>query len=136
MVKVDSVYQRVLALANKEQRGYITPQDFNLFAEHAQLEIIDQYFYDLNQFSRPKGNDNEYSDIINFIEEKIGYLNKSGAIDVDGNVPTGLYKLGVVYNSGGGVIEQVSVKEYVAVNALHLTKPTDNNPIYYWQMER
>ena len=89
-ISIDTVYQRVLALANKEQRGYITPQDFNLFAEHAQLEIIDQYFYDLNQFSRPKGNDNEYSDIINFIEEKIGYLNKSGAIDVDGNVPTGL----------------------------------------------
>ena len=32
MVSIDTVYQRVLALANKEQRGYITPQEFNLFA--------------------------------------------------------------------------------------------------------
>jgi len=31
-VSVDTVYQRVLAIANKEQRGYITPQEFNLFA--------------------------------------------------------------------------------------------------------
>ena len=27
-ISVDTVYQRVLALANKEQRGYITPQEF------------------------------------------------------------------------------------------------------------
>ena len=44
MVSVDAVYQKVLAIANKEQRGYITPQEFNLFADHAQMEIFDQYF--------------------------------------------------------------------------------------------
>ena len=38
MILIDSVYQKVLALANKEQRGYITPQDFNLFADQAQME--------------------------------------------------------------------------------------------------
>ena len=32
MVNIDTIYQRVLATANKEQRGYITPQEFNLFA--------------------------------------------------------------------------------------------------------
>ena len=30
MILIDKVYQRVQALANKEQRGYITPKDFNL----------------------------------------------------------------------------------------------------------
>ena len=39
MVDVDKVYQKVLALANKEQRGYITPQEFNLLADKAQLEM-------------------------------------------------------------------------------------------------
>tara|TARA_R100001163_G_scaffold2073_6_gene3247 strand:+ start:96 stop:806 length:711 start_codon:yes stop_codon:yes gene_type:complete len=50
MVNIDTVYQRVLALANKEQRGYITPQEFNLFANQAQMEIFEQYFYDLHNF--------------------------------------------------------------------------------------
>ena len=45
MVSVDTVYQRVLALANKEQRGYITPQEFNLLANQAQMVIFDQYFF-------------------------------------------------------------------------------------------
>ena len=51
-ISVDRVYQKVLALANKEQRGYITPQEFNLFADHAQMEIFEQYFYDL-EISHP-----------------------------------------------------------------------------------
>ena len=46
-VNIDTVYQRVLAFANKEQRGYITPQEFNLFANQAQMEIFEQYFYDI-----------------------------------------------------------------------------------------
>ena len=50
MVNVDTVYQKVLALANKEQRGYITPQEFNLFADQAQKEILDQYFYVYRSF--------------------------------------------------------------------------------------
>ena len=29
-VNIDTVYQRVLAISNKEQRGYITPLEFNL----------------------------------------------------------------------------------------------------------
>ena len=52
MVRIDDVYQKVLAIANKEQRGYITPQEVNLFADHAQMSIFEQYFYDKNQFAR------------------------------------------------------------------------------------
>ena len=71
-VSVDRVYQTVLALANKEQRGYITPQEFNLFANHAQNEIFEQYFYDLNQFLRvPIGNSTVTSDLRDLVEEKI-----------------------------------------------------------------
>ena len=45
-VNVNTVYQRVLAITNKEQRGYITPQEFNYMANQAQLDIFEQYFYD------------------------------------------------------------------------------------------
>ena len=40
-VNIDDVYQAVLAVANKEQRGYITPQEFQTFANHAQKEILE-----------------------------------------------------------------------------------------------
>ena len=59
-VGINKVYNKVLAIANKEQRGYIVPQEFNLFADLAQMEIFEQYFYDKNQFMRVHGNDGEY----------------------------------------------------------------------------
>ena len=72
MISIDTVYQRVLALANKEQRGYITPQEFNLLANHAQMELFEQYFYDIKQFNRVSGNTQEYSDPLSTLYEKIG----------------------------------------------------------------
>ena len=71
MVRVDDVYQKVLALANKEQRGYITPQDFNLFANQAQMEIFEQYFYDTNIARKSQGNDTVYADVDDMLEEKL-----------------------------------------------------------------
>ena len=70
-VSIDKVYQKVLALANKEQRGYITPQEFNLFADQAQMEIFEQYFYDINQWGRQRGNDTGHSDMLDILEGKI-----------------------------------------------------------------
>ena len=51
-ISVDTVYQRVLTLANKEQRGYITPQEFNLLANQAQMTIFESYFYAKNLRNR------------------------------------------------------------------------------------
>ena len=79
-VSVDTVYQRVLAILNKEQRGYLTPQEFNLFANQAQLDIFEQYFYDINQFGRMPGNDTEFSDMLNVLNEKINIFEKNAAL--------------------------------------------------------
>ena len=80
MVNIDTVYQRVLALANKEQRGYITPQEFNLFANQAQMDIFEQYFYDINQFGRAPGNSTGSSDMLDYLEEKIRISRRSSTM--------------------------------------------------------
>ena len=69
-VNIDTVYQKVLAIANKEQRGYITPQEFNLYANLAQQEIFEQYFYDLNQQARIPGNEYIHSDVDDILEAR------------------------------------------------------------------
>ena len=51
-VNVNTVYQTVLFLLNKEQRGYMTPAEFNSVARQVQLEIFEKYFDDLNQYLR------------------------------------------------------------------------------------
>ena len=84
-VSVDTVYQRVLSILNKEQRGYVTPQEFNLFANQAQMDLFEQYFYDINQFGRMHGNDTEFSDMLNILNEKINIFEVTAAMTYANN---------------------------------------------------
>jgi hypothetical protein len=137
MVSVDAVYQKVLAIANKEQRGYITPQEFNLFADHAQKDIFRQYFYDLEQRQRGIGNSLSYADTQSGIEEKIALFEKYDQIrnptSSYGDVELGLdvYKLGMVrvdYESEGGFKKA----ERIELNKLD----AGNSPLTRWNKSR
>jgi hypothetical protein len=75
MVNINTVYQTVLQILNKEQRGYITPAEFNNLAQQVQLEIFESYFPDGNQLNRQNQNntqnDTQYFNIFKNQEEKI-----------------------------------------------------------------
>ena len=136
MVLIDTVYQRVLALANKEQRGYITPQEFNLFANQAQMDIFEQYFYDINQFGRLPGNYTEYSDMLNYLEEKIHLFETEKTININNagtfyNFQSSAdpYKIGSVsYN--GSTCEKINANQIEEINKSPLLKPTALRPVY------
>jgi len=70
-INVDSVYQTVQALANKEQRGYITPQEFNLFANQAQQDMFEQYIYDLGAHTAQGEDMHTMGDAINILYGKL-----------------------------------------------------------------
>ena len=145
MVNIDTVYQNVLALANKEQRGYITPQEFNLFADQAQMEIFEQYFYDINQFRRVPGNDHTHSDMLTNLEEKISLFheydkavslsNQWGNVDLKSEIPL-LYRLGIVRirysgNQHSALAEEIKISELMTYNKSPLTKATEKRPYYF-----
>ena len=46
---INEVRNTVLSVLNKNNYGYISPSDFNLFAENAQMEIFEEYFKSYNQ---------------------------------------------------------------------------------------
>jgi hypothetical protein len=97
-----------------------------------QLEIFEQYFYDLNQFSRLPGNSTEYSDMVDILEEKISIFEKTAQPTYSANhfvEPTDLYRLGtVIYN--GSEAEHVNKNEYLYITSSPLSKPTNDFPIY------
>ena len=138
MINVDRIYQRVLAIANKEQRGYITPQEFNLFANQAQMDIFEQYFYDLNQFRRTPGNDTTHADMVDILEEKISVFEVTAPLGlatnpngVAGNLDTlpRFYRLSNV-RSGNTIMESVSRKDFRMFPNSPLAAPTATRPIY------
>ena len=70
-ISVDTVYKTVLLILNKEQRGYMTPDEFNKIGSQVQREIFEAYFEDLNQQLRIPQSDVEYSDRVAVTDEKI-----------------------------------------------------------------
>jgi hypothetical protein len=132
MIRIDDIYQKVLAIANKEQRGYVTPQEFNLFSDQAQLDIFEQYIYDINQFERVKGNDTEYSDMLEHLNEKLSvfkYL-ESLTYNIDHFIlADNTYRIGsVIYKDIQ--VQEINDKEFIYLNSSPLLKPTEKNPIY------
>jgi hypothetical protein len=148
-VSVDTVYQRVLALANKEQRGYITPQEFNLLANQAQSEIFEQYFYDLNQFHRNPGNDGAASDSVDDIEDKISIFqvyNFSLTITSGNNVilphsasagyPAGtdeMYRLEEVRHNDNICAQVTPKKMHLMKKGVFAAQPLLEHPVYIRQ---
>ena len=70
-INVNTVYQTVLLILNKEQRGYMTPVEFNKTGAQAQLEIFETYFDSLNQQIRIPQTDTDFSDRVLNLDEKI-----------------------------------------------------------------
>ena len=139
MVSIDNVYKTVLNILNKENRGYIVPQEFNTLALQAQSEIFESYFSLRNYVV---SNDSEYSDIRRNTEEKIALFENEETIatstfsNAEGNTtssyyayPTNFYRLSSV-STGGIYVDETTNKNILYLNRSPLMKPTVKNPLY------
>jgi hypothetical protein len=71
---INSVRNTVLSILNKNNYGYISPSDFNLFAKQAQMDIFEDYFYQYNyqiQKENARQSGTGYADIKKGYEEVI-----------------------------------------------------------------
>jgi hypothetical protein len=140
-INVNTVYRTVLLIINKEQRGYLTPDEFNRTASQVQLEIFNEYFESLNQQLRVPGNDSEYSDRIKNLEEKIAIFQDSGNCAFSSgkfNLPTlaspyEFYKLGTVIYNDEKEVQYVQPNELLELNLSPITKPSVYWPVYTYK---
>ena len=132
-ISIDTVYQRVQSILNKENRGYLTPQEFNLFANQAQLEIFEQYFFDLNQFERLPKKDTEYSNLVKTINERISKFKTSATLTFTTpyfSMPSDMHKLGTVIYNSTTPVEEIDQKNLLEYTLSPLTSPSTTNPVY------
>tara|TARA_R110000824_G_scaffold145443_1_gene313724 strand:+ start:153 stop:839 length:687 start_codon:yes stop_codon:yes gene_type:complete len=130
MIFIDTVYQKVLALANKEQRGYITPLEFNLLANQAQELIFEQYFYDLDQFKRRDTDETSLSDMEELIENKLAEFTDVQALSGGTTYPDN-YRTGRIFASGYEAkhVEMNEIKNYLG-SEFHMMG-LEKNPVYH-----
>ena len=136
-ISVDTVYKTVLLILNKEQRGYMTPDEFNKIATQVQLETFENYFESLNQQLRVPDNDSEYADRIKNIDEKIAIFKEYEARTYDTGgyftLPDNLYRLGTVIYKDEIEAQLVQRNDLLYVNQSPLTKPTEQYPLYLYE---
>ena len=140
-INVDKVYRVVLAIMNREQRGYLTPDQFNRLGRQAQLDLLEKSFYDYNRALTRRniqGVSSEYGDIAQNIKEKLDVFNYSETIGVGpsgytlSGMPVSLYRvLQVSSIDRSSIFEELKKSEIAYVNGSPLTKPTENFPEYY-----
>ena len=78
-INVNTVYKTVLLILNQQQRGYMTPDEFNKVGAQVQLNMFENYASDLNQQYRVAQNDTEYANRVKNIDEKIDIFKKIGS---------------------------------------------------------
>jgi len=134
-IMINSVRNTVLAIANKQNYGYITPSDFNLYAKQAQLDIFEEYFYRYNQWivrQNARQSGTEYADIVKNIEEVIDTFSVANNLTFTSpnfDVPSDYYLLNVIrYNNKE--IDKVSNAKILNLNASNLTSPSLLYPAY------
>ena len=132
MVNINSVYQKVLALANKEQRGYIAPQEFNLLADKAQLEIFENYFHGIKMSEAKPKNQLDYADELEMLEEKLHpfftdqdvYTNTTNL-----TMPTDMYKI-ITITRDGNQVTQLNKSQIAYTENNPLTKATFKRSVF------
>jgi len=142
-INVNEVYQTVLLILNKEQRGYMTPDEFNKISTQVQLEIFEKFFEDYNQYIRMPKTDVEFASRMDHIHEEFQVFEKNAnASAVAINVytqPTDLHRFGSVFYekaNGAPEIEIVSKREYHQLKLSPLTQPSLNFPVGIYQQDK
>jgi len=147
-VNVNTVYTTVLYILNKEQRGYVTPAEFNSIADLVQKEIFQSYFPDGNQVNRQNQNntqnDTEFFNMFKDtsyklypFEKEISFTYNSTTVDFYNNTTNEIYKIGEVITTYGGqpqydsITQLVSKKDFDKITRSKLTSPTKQNPLFY-----
>tara|TARA_R110001592_G_scaffold57263_1_gene174026 strand:+ start:9 stop:734 length:726 start_codon:yes stop_codon:yes gene_type:complete len=150
-INVNTVYQTVLLILNKEQRGYMTPTEFNSVATQVQLEIFEKYFDDLNQQLRVPQADTDYADRQENIDEKLAIFKTFGdatyttvgglsyfvlpGLDAYGSF-VDFYRLGNVLYNDEKVVQRLDRHEFYYANQSKLTKPSTINPAYLYENQK
>lgn len=142
---INSVRNTVLAILNKNNYGYISPSDFNLFAKQAQMDIFEDYFTSYNYYvskENARQSGTGYADVKKGIEEVIDMFSEENDLTHDtankfflpSQTTTGddYYFVNKVLVVGTNTVEaeNVSNKNITMLTSSLLTSPTELFPAF------
>jgi hypothetical protein len=135
---INDVRNTVLSIISKDNRGFITPLEFNQFAKQAQLEIFGQYIFNYSnainkQNARMHGEG--YTDIPKNMAEVIDSFSVFNSLNYNVvtnkfNLPTDYFFLDKLIYNNSTEVEKVSHRKILNLVNSNLTAPTAAYPVY------
>jgi hypothetical protein len=133
---INDVRNIVLSILNKENRGYVTPMEFNLYAKQAQLDIFENYTFSYSnainkQNARMHGEG--YTDIPKNIGEVIDSFSERASLTYSSPYfapPVDYYFLEKLLYNNSKEVEKVSHRKINYLINSNLTAPTVSYPVY------
>ena len=145
MVSINDVRETVLAICNKNNYGYISPDDFNLYAKQAQLEVFNEYMSKYNYYINLENNHTSGSDLADLAESAresievfingttLAFSSLSGIYSVF-TAPSDWYHINTItYEIQTGVFVEVAKGSRLDITRLvnsNLTAPSETYPVY------
>lgn len=146
---INSVRNTVLFLLNKDNRGYISPLEYNYYAKLAQLEIFETYFSEFarqTQLQNIRKRSLGHGDMAAQVRNKIDVFSTSDTLqytDVQTGgtaspgeardyftLPANYYKLvNLTYN--GKVLEEMPKSKFDMIMNSNLNVPSVTYPVFY-----
>ena len=161
-INVNTVYTTVLSILNKEQRGYLTPYEFNQAATQAQLDIFEKTFIDLNANIARQQTNFDYSNPIENIDDNMSQFKCIGDCTYDNAGTINVFKLPIIDKLTGKTIvyddkpsstefsfyrlgtitsgltkpieiERLQRNAFYNIDRSDLTTPSENYPVYLFE---
>ncbi len=141
---INDIRNTVLAVLNKNNYGYISPQDFNLYAQQAQMDLFEDYFYAYNyqvnkENQRTSGTG--YADIKKGYVEVIDFFSVTSALSQVGanldkfflpsisTTGSDYYLINKIF-TGSTELERIEQSKILLLNSSPLTAPSTMFPAY------
>jgi hypothetical protein len=132
MVNIDNVYNTVLVITNKDNRGYITPEEFNRLANQAQNEIFESYFRKQSGYELNANITSDFADPVLNTSEKINEFYNTSDLTLNNGVfeyPSDFYRLGVV-TVDDKTADFAHHSDIKYINQSPLTAPVKSQAVY------
>lgn len=133
---INEVRNTVLSILAKDNRGYITPLEFNLFAKQAQLDVFERYIYlysnaIIKQNARMHGEG--YADVPKKLAEVLDTFYKVDNLTYTApyfEAPSDSYFIQKLVLNNSKEIEKVSHQKALYLLSSNLTAPSIAYPVY------
>ena len=145
---INQVYTTVLSILNKDNRGYVSPMEFNTYAELSQMVIFEELFH---KYAKSLAKQNarmyhsEFSDIPKHLREVFDVFSSEADLTLDTTIREYRYAVSDFYKvikiellplsgnldyAGRTEVEEVSKLEINRILNNNLVSPTSEYPVY------